>query len=236
MKLTEVELDIPYQMNETFICRIQEEKAISYEEAVKMDYEMHWKQKRREFQLMTRCMTSMLERTMQPIKTEECRKIVIECVEKSPKSGYINLLGVYVIQMEMNLEIFFLADDYKKKEMVIAVILKGMQQLAESVPFSLSNITDACEKIVSNDYRNEWIWKKTKLNKKIVAIQIEHEVRELSIFMAISLGNEVVLKKVLTTTPDEWAYSQYLGKLMRVSENEVALLDKSGNVVMRSKV
>lgn len=94
MKLKEVELDMPYQKNEDFICRMQEDKAISYQEAAKMDYELHWKQKRREIQLMTRCMTSMLERIMQPVVTKDCWKIIIECVENLQKgSDYTNLQG-----------------------------------------------------------------------------------------------------------------------------------------------
>lgn len=235
MKLSEIELDLPYQKNEAFICKVLEEKAVGYEDAVKLDYELHWKEKRREFQLMTRCMTSMLERIMQPVPTENCRKILIECVENSPKSGYSNLLGVYVIQTEINLESFYLADDHKKKEMVIATVLKGMKQLSESVPFSLSSITDACAEIISAGYKNEWIWKRIKVNKKNVAIQIEHEVKEVHIFMVITSGKDVVSKeKIVTTAPDEWEYSRFLGKLIRISENEAALIDRSGNEVMRS--
>jgi len=51
-----------------------------------------WKEKRRQFQLMTRCMTSMLERIIPRITTKDCWKILIECVEKPSGNDCINLL------------------------------------------------------------------------------------------------------------------------------------------------
>lgn len=43
MKLSDIELDLPYQKNEKFISSIQESKTIEYQEALKMDYELNWK-------------------------------------------------------------------------------------------------------------------------------------------------------------------------------------------------
>lgn len=237
MKLTEIELDLPYKTNEEFVSSKLGEM-VDYQAALKMDYERNWKEKRREFQLMTRCMTSMVERMMEPIGTKDCWKILVECVEMPEYTNYRNLLGVYVIQAKMNLEVFYSAGDDKKKEMIVDIILEGVEQLSKYVSFSLHSISDACMKIAGNNYINEWTWKKAKINKKIVAIWIEHGLREVNVFMKISSGDGTMLKKelIISTLPDEWAYSQYLGKLMQISENLVALIDKSGKEVMRSEV
>lgn len=238
MRLLEVEMDLPYQMNKEFVFRQQQDEEIDYQNAVKIDYEENWKGKRREFQLMTRCITSMVERIMKPIETKDCWKILIECVENVENTNYRNLLGVYAIQVKMNLEVFYLADDYKKKEIMVDTILKGIKQLSQSSSFNLNSIIDACMKIINDNYVNEWIWKRIKINNKILDIRVEHEIRELNIMMVISLKNGIVEKKekVINTIPDERIYSKYLGKLLRISEKVVALLDKSGNEVMRFEV
>lgn len=238
MKLSEVEMDLPYQVNEKFVYRKQKEEAIDYQDALKIDYETNWKEKRREFQLMTRCVTSMIERIMKPIETKDCWKILIECVENLENKDYKNLLGVYVIQVKINLEMFYKVDDYSKKEIMVEIILKGINQLSKSVSFNLNNFTDACMKIIANNYVNEWTWKRIKINNKILDIRIEHEINELNIIMLIILGNGIAEKKetVIKTIPDERIYSQYLGKLVRLSKREVVLIDKSGNEVVRLEV
>lgn len=128
MKLSDIELDLPYQKNEKFISSIQESKTIEYQEALKMDYELNWKKKRREFQLMTRCMTSMVERIMSPIITEDCWKILIECVSDKENQGYKNLLGGYVVQVKVSLDVFYSADNHDKKKMIIGIVLNGIKK------------------------------------------------------------------------------------------------------------
>jgi len=54
-----------------------------------------------------RCMTSMIERIMHPIITKDCWKILIECVENTPRNECINLLGVYSVQIIFDVNTFF---------------------------------------------------------------------------------------------------------------------------------
>lgn len=115
MRLKELELDLPYCKNEEFIRQIQENENIKYTDAVKQDYRLNWKQKRRDFQLMTRSMTSFVERVMKPVDTKDCWKIVIECVDGSAENGFKNLLGVYCIQIEFEFKKFQNLDVKQKK-------------------------------------------------------------------------------------------------------------------------
>ena len=70
MILKEIEMDLPY-------VRDTNQEHLSAD-AIKLAYELNWKEKRRQFQLMTRCMTSMLERIIPRINTKDCWKILIE--------------------------------------------------------------------------------------------------------------------------------------------------------------
>ena len=85
MVLKEIEMDLPY-------VRDTNQEQLS-EDDIKLDYELNWKGKRRQFQLMTRCMTSMIERIIPRTTTKDCWKILIECVENPSRKGIINLLS-----------------------------------------------------------------------------------------------------------------------------------------------
>lgn len=236
MKLVEIELDLPYQKNQIFIDEILKNGILEYQEATKQDYELNWKEKRRNFQLMTRCMTSMVERIMEPTVTEDCWKIIVECVEEQASKGYRNLLGVYVIQVEFDLNMFLTSDDYSKKKIVIDTIFKGIRKLSSCVSFELNNIVNACMQVTDHGYINEWLWgKQIRLKGKIARVKIKHEISNVDILISFTDRDNQCIKEelIISAIPDERVYAQYLGKLERVSEDVVALIDKSGKELMR---
>ena len=233
MYLKEIEMDLPYVENNENIRVIQEMYNLDYNHAVRRDYDLKWKEKRRKFQLMTRCMTSMIERIMPKITTKDCWKILIECVGTSPISGFRNMLGVYTLQTILDVESFFQLNDYEKKKHVINTIFYTIRGLMESVEFDLSVIIKSCNKIVDYDYINEWFWKKPiKLKQCFAQIKIIHEVNEVNIYMIFyGSGNEIMKQiKIITTPPDEREYSQYLGQLECMSYNSVKLITKNGEI------
>lgn len=232
MRLKEIEMDLPYQKNEDFILEIQALEGIEYKEALKRDYETNWKGKRRNFQLMTRCMTSMVERIMKPINTMDCWKIVFECVDNCESTKYKNLLGVYTIQIPFKTKNFFDACEYDKKKMVIDAIVNGTKELSKYINFEVTNIDIACMEIINVGYLNEWMWKKPlKYKDKFVQIKIQHEVSDISIYMVFTDIDKTIFKQVLVINaiPDERIYNQYLGSLEWISEDEAALITKTGD-------
>lgn len=68
MILKEIEMDLPY-------VRDTDQEYLSAED-IKLDYESNWKGKQRKFQLMTRCMTSIVERIIPRVTTKDCWKIL----------------------------------------------------------------------------------------------------------------------------------------------------------------
>lgn len=237
MKLKEIEMDLPYKENSEYIRSILDRESINYEEAMRRDYEVNWKGLRRKFQLMTRCMTSMIERIMRPTITSDCWKIIFECVDEPTDNDYKNLLGVYVVQIPFNITDFFMLTDYDKKRIIIDKILEGIDKLSKQVEFEVSNIEEACRQISDRNYSNDWIWKKKlKINDRIVQIKIKHEVSDASINMIFSSKENTILReiKLIETTPDERVYDMYLGKLEKISEKEVALVTKTGEKLIQS--
>lgn len=230
MLLKEIELDLPYIKDEARITQIQLEAKLDYDEAIKKDYALNWREKRRTFQLQTKCMTSMIERLMPKITTKDCWKIIIECVENANQDEFKNLLGVYVVQVEFDFHYFCQLDSEAKKVYVVSKITDSLNNLIRLVDFNIDAIVNTCIGIQEKKYINKWVAGKPVKNKCGYAqIQVSHEINEviLSIlFMDLDMN---IIKNVpfIVTLPDERSYSQYLGKLMWNSEREIVVVTKS---------
>lgn len=221
MKLKEIQMDLPFIYNAD----------ISNEESVKL-YQTTWKDKRREFQLFSRCMTSMIERLMPSINTKNYWKIIIECVEGTPKAEGIYMPEILFVQVLFDIDCFNKFDNYGKKKYIINKVLEAVNNLTSNGYLELDELKQTCDVIIKSDYVNEWLWKKpVKLRNKSVQIKVLHEVDKVSIYMVFKDGDKIVEEVLLVESiPDEWVYSKYLGKLEWVSESKAQLTTKSGDV------
>ena len=75
MRLIAFSLDLPYIKNEENILAIINMCGCERNEAIRQDYELNWKWKRREFVSQTRCMVAFFERLFGYMNTSDCRKI-----------------------------------------------------------------------------------------------------------------------------------------------------------------
>lgn len=232
MILKEIEMDLPYERNESRIKNSQITETMDYDTAVKMDYNLYWKDKRRAFQLSTRCMTSMVERLISPIITADCWKILIECVNIPEENVVKNFLGVYVVQVQFDYEKYIISTDFEKKKIIISEIVKATNIVSQETGMDLEEVRHACYQIQKIGFVNEWLWGNSKKNKdNYVQIKVRHEVEEVLIFMIFMDKKKNIIKeiKLVSTVPDEREYSRYLGKLKWVSDNEAVLIAKNGD-------
>ena len=223
MLLREIGLEIPYHIDDN----------ISDEESIAM-YRKTWNQQEFDFRLMTRCMTSMIDRLTPRITLPDCMKIIIECVDEIWEERVINLLGVCCIQIKFDIDGFFKMDDLQKKQCVIETVLEAISEFEKKKECDLGEVKKVCEFIKQNNYLNEWYWKKAVRRKhKQAQVRVLHEVENVSIFMAIIDNKTKDKKEILAVQekPDEWFYVQYLGKLEWISDDEVQLLSREGDVV-----
>lgn len=223
MILKEIEMDLPYVADDN-------QEHLSAED-MKMDYELNWKQKRRQFQLMTRCMTSMVERMLPRIITKDCWKILIECVEKLPRRECINLLGVYSVQVLFDINMFYEMDTLEKKQYIVNKIKEAMNKLSEYNLFDVEEIYKVCNEVVDSNYINEWFWNKpVKMKHVSVQIKVLHDIENVSIYMVFknSIKKKYEEKFLVADIPDERVYSRYLGKLEWISVGIARLSTKNG--------
>lgn len=234
MQLTEFDLDLPYIANEENIKLIMKDKNCSQNEATKIDYEQNWKDKRGTFRLETRCITAMFERLFGKMKTDNCWKVLVECVGEIKEQKVQNFSGVLTIQVKFDYEKFSGSNEYQKKQMTLSTLFEGLKIVAKEKEWSMESFEVVYSQIQNNDYSNEWIWKKPvkSHDKKFTAeVLCQHGIKymDISIILRDKKGNELVRKKAISEFPDEFAYAKHLGELKWISSSEVALVNKKGD-------
>ena len=223
MILREIDMDLPY------IRGIDQEQLS--ENDIKEDYQLNWKWKRRQFQLTTRCMTAMIERIMPRITTKDCKKLLIECVYQPSRNSVINLSGLYCVQVPFEVDRFWEMGNLEKKIYIIRKIKEALMIISQNNCFDVAPIENACDEVINNGYLNEWYWKKPVKSKQLSAqIKIIHELESVRLYVVFKdlLKNVQKEKFLVSALPDEFVYSQYLGKLEWISEEMVKLTTKSG--------
>ncbi|WP_440119608.1 hypothetical protein [Paenibacillus sp. QZ-Y1] len=231
MYLKEFELDLPYIVDDENVESIIKSQKCDYNEATKLDYELNWKWKRRSFRLETRCITAMYERLFGKYKTKDCWKVLIECVENISDERIVNNSGVYSVPIQCRLNDFGAKSELEKKRTTLQLLMDGIEKLSLNNNWDVKPFREIALHIEELGYVNEWTWKKTikspnkKYNAKVIC---HHHVESMDIFISIIHrdGTQLLLEKVISELPDEFAYTRHLGELKWVSDFEVALVNK----------
>jgi len=182
-------------------------------------------------------MTSMIERIIPRITTKDCWKILVECVEKPSGKEIKNLLGVYSIQVPFDISIFWEMNGLDKKKYVVTKIREAIRIIAQYNSFDVRGIENACNKVESLNYVNEWHWSKTVKCKQISAqVKVLHEVERVTISLVFKDSTQKSCKEkiLVSDIPDERVYSKYLGKLEWISVGKARLSTKNGEYFIAS--
>lgn len=237
MFLRDMQLDVPYRDKERseFIKNIMKEHNCTYKQALRIDYDRNWKFPiRRRFLLETNCIVAMFLRLLGKYKNEDCKKIVVDCVENVKKNKGFNVMGIYTIEQKVDYNEFFLKDDKEKKQFALNVIKQSIAKVAREKKWDISPFEEVFKKIIELDYNNFWTWgKKVKSPSKqyTAEVYLEHEVKNIDIYVLIRDKQGDIVKKqlVITELPDEYAYFKHLEKLIWLSDNEVLLINRSND-------
>jgi len=213
----------------------EERNAITVE-----DYNKNYKQRNFNFRLQTRNITAFYERCLKGYKNDKCSKINIECVKTDIREPG-ELDGIYTVQVIYNVDEFFKLDDLGKKKETLELIQVAMTQITEKEGWDKEVFDDAYSTVVSENYINEWVWKKQKNNpsrKYIAKVLCEHNIYSCDIsIIIVNKSNEVIKKEVIVTEkPDEWKFGNYFGDLKWISKDEVVLISKMGSFEFRVKI
>lgn len=234
MYLNQFELDLKYVSDEQKILSIMDEHKCLYEDAIKIDYNNNWKEKRRKFSLETRTITAMFERIFGKMQTKDCKKILIECITSIKDKRVLNFSGIYTVQVKFDYDNFISCDDYEKKQKTLELLMKGIQIIGQQEGWKIEPFEIAFSKICEANYINEWIWKKRvrSLDKNYSAmILCQHEVKLINLYIIIFDKNNIEIdrKLLISELPHEFAYAKHLGQLKWISNDEINLVSIKGD-------
>ena len=228
MKLKEFDFDYPYEKNEDYIQSLLDD-GYEYLQATKKDYEKNHKASRINFRMQTTCITAFVERLVEKVNTPNFWKILINCGSDIEKNENKVVGGVYEVDYELNIEEFMYLSDIEKKMMTLQVLKETVIKVFEELQIDSTDFEKACEQIKNCNYKNEWIWKKKKNKNFIAEIVLAHEVKTAQIFLRIYKNKEYIREfEILSTYPDEFYFSQYLGRIKWVDDKTVAIEQKNG--------
>ena len=235
MKLQYFELDKPYVENQQRIEELMDSAMLTYEEARVEDYRQNWKDLRRAFVYESKCITSMVERFFKPVVTQDCWKIIVECVDTISNPAIMNLLGVYTVQVLFDFSSYKTLSPLDQKKMLLGALIKGARRvfLELSIPYSL--IEDVVNEIEKNDYENSWEWKRKKIQSTTYSIQVEHQLDKVDLFWKIEHKDKSIRQLIQSCPAHEMDYGAKLGRL-ESKGNFLYLLDKQNEVVSRISV
>ena len=235
MKLQYFELDRPYVENQQRIEELIDLATLTYEEARVEDYQQNWKSQRNAFIYESKCMTSMVERLFKPVITQDCWKIIVECVDTISNPAIMNLLGAYTVQVPFNFSSYETLSPLDQKKMLLEALLKGARRVFQEFSIPCSLIEDIVSEIEKNDYDNSWEWKRKKIQSTTYSIQVEHQLDKVDLFWKIEHKDKSIRQLIQSCPAHEMDYGTKLGKL-ETKENFLYLLDKQNEVVSKISV
>jgi hypothetical protein len=184
------------------------------------------------FRNETRCITALYERFFGKYKTDKCWKILVKCVTHVKTKQCVDLLGVYTIEVEFHLNNFFELGEHKKKEVALNILYFGIMKLVDQKGWSKLLFAEAYQAVMATRLNNIWRWKKpirSPSGKKTAIIICHHNVTDFRIYIVVyaQKGNEIINKHIITESPNEFAYSMHLGRLVWDSEHRITLINKN---------
>lgn len=237
MYLRDLQLDVPHPYNERIqiINNIMRDRNCTYEQAILIDYDTNWKWNiRRRFLLESNCIVAMFLRLLGKYKNDDCKKILVRCVKDVVRQDGFNALGIYTIELKVNYVKFFEKDDYDKKLITLNIIKQSIAKVVQEKGWDTSPFESVFNRIMELNYNNCWTCgKKVKSQNKLYTAEVylEHEVKQIDIYIIIRNNQGEIVKKelIITEQPHEYAYVKLLGKLVWSSNNQVQLVSRNND-------
>jgi hypothetical protein len=161
------------------------------------EFELCWpgqtKERKREFQLQTRCVTALFERLFPKFRTANCWKVLAECVGQSTREQYRNQGGVYVLETETDVDHFFYLPDEEKKRWTLETLRGALDRLVKQTDWPAEPFLDTYRRARFLNLVNRWVWRKPILSPSrrfLAEVLIEHEVQACDISIVVSDRNK----------------------------------------------
>lgn len=234
MILKDIDLDLPYQENPEKIKEVISQHNLSEEAAIEYDYRENWKDKRILFRDQVRCIAEMYTYLLGKYKTQETKKIIINCQRELIGEKIITVDGFTEVDINFDIDNYFKLSNSQKKQIILKIINESVLKIARKYSWNEDIFDQINQEIIEKNYNNEYVWKKKiSPNRALIAeVFCQHDIESIEIFIVIrdKKSNEVIKRElIIKDRPHELIFVNYLGDLKWISNNEVALIHRNKN-------
>lgn len=188
-----------------------------------------WLEHQYAFRMMADCMTSMVERLLEPTPSNDFWKIWVVCGSPATQTIRVTEPGELVVQLDYDPSALLHASDLERKRALIDLIEAASQVAERQSSTDLSNLREACAEVREQEYQNEWIWgEAVSPNGRIARIVVSHDTISLKIYALIfeSDGTLITRKLLIDERPygsDVW--HRHLGDIRWDSEERAVFVN-----------
>ncbi|MFJ7971809.1 hypothetical protein [Psychrobacillus sp. NPDC096389] len=233
MYLRDIGLYLEYKANKEYINEVMLTQNLTEEEAKRLDYWENCKDFHVLFGDQVRCIARLYTDLLGKFKTEETKKININCVTDLDKLKSVpkTALGFTEVYVLIDLESYWKLSNIEKKKVILKKINEGVLQAANHFSWDISIFNRVFKEIIDRDYVNEYSLKqKASPDRKHKAeLYCQHDIDFVKISMIIRKRktNEIIKSELLITgRPNEFSFVPKLGELKWISNSEITLTHK----------
>lgn len=187
----------------------------------------------------TRSIMAMVERFFPKFEGGKYWKISVECGENPKEINLSNCYEVLTPQVFFKYDDFYNMTDYQKKVTSLKLLKQGVNIVTNQLSWDIRPFEEAFNKVIENNYLNQWIWKKISNKFYIAEIEILHEVKEVVAFATfIDKKTKIILDKqvLFKDSSNEFSFIYKLGDLVWLSEYELQLKSRIDNTCWTAKL
>ncbi|MBT2684529.1 hypothetical protein [Bacillus sp. ISL-37] len=197
-------------------------------EAIRLDYEENWKQKRVLFRDQVRCIANLYIFLLGRFPTENSKKILINCMESPEDEVTTTTDGFTEVSVQLDIDSYFSLSNLEKKRLILEIINEGIVKVANEYSWEQVEFNRITAEIKERNYVNEYVWaQKSSPDRKYKAeVFCTHDIDCFTATLNIRdkrSGGFVKSKKVLQERPHELVFTQYLGSLKWVFDRTVVI-------------
>ena len=176
----------------------------------------------------SRSMCGMFVRLMNHYRTPKTHwfRIVLVWEEYSFND---DVEGEAFIQMPFDYFEYVSLNDYERQKVIAKMILEGARRIGPRVGWDIQPFEDAYRQIVDLDYENDYLFRSltNPTRRYRASIRCVHDVHAMKISMVFHRRGKnetlIIEKLIADTSPDEWDFYMYKGKLKWLSPERVRL-------------
>lgn len=192
---------------------------------------------KKEFNLSTHCVSSLVLASLFEFESSPCRKVSIELnkEKKESESSPVQAGDIFLLTDAFDFERYFKLNDQDKKHEILDVIFRNLVLLAEKCSWDVATITNTYNSLKLTELKNFRYLKKKKSNpsrKLKIQLGYHHEIDCIRIVGHLFNKKDELIEEVnfAKIEPHEWFLVQYVGDVKWLSNTEVCLTPKNPDI------